>query len=223
MSYVKYEKYIRSPEWQVKRAAAIVAAGGKCQLCSSTKKLNVHHNNYDRLGNEIPTDLAVLCEDCHEAFHAIRDERTKQKARQRAEAKGRRYGNHKPLLPSLPAPKPVRATPGKQITFVVTREYVNSFITPRGGITNRGIRLLGLGPKPKSGWKHYVIGTTVTVDENELAAELAEMELRRAVVLTDEQCWEVVARADAGETNLTEAYGCTKAEIKRALRRFKLA
>lgn len=65
-----YDDYLLSPQWQVKRKGALDRAGGKCQMCAATKRqLHVHHNNYHRLFDELPTDLIVLCCDCHRLFH----------------------------------------------------------------------------------------------------------------------------------------------------------
>lgn len=64
-----YHAYLRSPEWKAKRDAQVEAAGGRCQVCNSAKQLNCHHRTYERIGNEIPDDLFVLCADCHVIFH----------------------------------------------------------------------------------------------------------------------------------------------------------
>jgi len=64
----KYEQYINSPQWKQTRADALKRAGYKCQVCGApqaSKSLEVHHVTYDRLGTELPTDLRVLCKDCH--------------------------------------------------------------------------------------------------------------------------------------------------------------
>ena len=61
---------MQSERWQEQRRGALQRAGYKCQLCSrTTGQLHVHHNDYSRLGNELPTDLVVLCERCHNVFH----------------------------------------------------------------------------------------------------------------------------------------------------------
>lgn len=67
--YGTYSEYLRSPRWKDTREGALTRAGGHCQLCRSTKSLNVHHNTYERVGNELPEDLVVLCRKHHEAFH----------------------------------------------------------------------------------------------------------------------------------------------------------
>jgi len=64
-----YHAYLRSPEWKAKRDAQVEAAGGRCQVCNSTKQLNCHHRTYERIGNELPDDLFVLRAECHQIFH----------------------------------------------------------------------------------------------------------------------------------------------------------
>lgn len=65
-----YAEYLKTAEWQKTRRRALASAGVKCQMCSATDKpLNVHHNTYERLGYERPSDLIVLCEPCHAKHH----------------------------------------------------------------------------------------------------------------------------------------------------------
>lgn len=65
-----YQEYLQSPYWQQRRHFAMKQARYSCQICNSKdKKLNVHHRSYERLGQELQTDLIVLCEDCHLIFH----------------------------------------------------------------------------------------------------------------------------------------------------------
>ncbi len=69
--FVDYRKYLRSPEWNSKRKVALREAGYRCQICNAGNcVLDVHHRTYERLGHELPTDLCVLCESCHDIFHA---------------------------------------------------------------------------------------------------------------------------------------------------------
>lgn len=63
-----YLTYLRSATWRSKRIAALERAGQRCQVCNSPDKLQVHHRTYERLGNELPEDLTVLCDDCHTLF-----------------------------------------------------------------------------------------------------------------------------------------------------------
>ncbi len=64
--------YLSSPFWATKREAALAAALNRCQVCNASNEqsiLDVHHRTYDRLGDEDPEDLIVLCRDCHTLFH----------------------------------------------------------------------------------------------------------------------------------------------------------
>lgn len=66
-----YASYLRTEHWRAVATQARLAAGHKCQLCGATGvELHVHHNTYDRLGDELPHDLIVLCGECHDEFHA---------------------------------------------------------------------------------------------------------------------------------------------------------
>ena len=68
----EYKKYLSTKVWDEKRREKLKEAGYKCQLCSKKDvKLHVHHNTYERIGDEDMNDLIVLCEDCHKKFHDI--------------------------------------------------------------------------------------------------------------------------------------------------------
>lgn len=69
---MKYEEYLRTPEWQRTRQQAIERARFRCQVCNAAAGLEVHHRNYEDLGAERPWDLTVLCDGCHELFHENR-------------------------------------------------------------------------------------------------------------------------------------------------------
>jgi hypothetical protein len=65
-----YPLYLKTPEWRRTRAAALLRAGNACSLdVTHTDGLEAHHNNYDRLGAELSSDLAVLCHSCHQLHH----------------------------------------------------------------------------------------------------------------------------------------------------------
>jgi len=64
-----YHQYLDTEHWRAMRSAALNRSKFKCQLCKSEGHLNVHHNNYDRLGEEEHHDLVVLCRECHATFH----------------------------------------------------------------------------------------------------------------------------------------------------------
>jgi 5-methylcytosine-specific restriction endonuclease McrA len=60
-----YLAYMISEAWHARRLLALYKAGYRCQICGSREHLQVHHNNYERLGHELDSDLIVLCQDCH--------------------------------------------------------------------------------------------------------------------------------------------------------------
>jgi|GEM_PF-2903918 len=72
---INYYAYIASEEWRQRAHAAKQRAGNRCQVCnrpSGEVMLNAHHRTYERLGNEHPDDITVLCRDCHELYERNR-------------------------------------------------------------------------------------------------------------------------------------------------------
>jgi len=68
----KYQSYLQSDDWQRKRTRVLQQRGAKCEVCGIKHRLQVHHLTYDRLGNELLSDLKVLCWACHEREHGLR-------------------------------------------------------------------------------------------------------------------------------------------------------
>lgn len=64
-----YAEYLLTDHWQEQRQAALERANHRCQVCNATITLNVHHRTYERRGDELPEDLIVLCQGCHQLFH----------------------------------------------------------------------------------------------------------------------------------------------------------
>ncbi len=70
---VDYYTYIQSDRWRQKANQAKQRAGYRCQICNrsaSETQLDAHHRTYERLGNEAPEDITVLCRDCHFLYEA---------------------------------------------------------------------------------------------------------------------------------------------------------
>ena len=61
-----YHRYMASREWALKRQEVRARSGGKCDRCKIRDMASVHHTTYERLGNELPTDLLAVCKPCHE-------------------------------------------------------------------------------------------------------------------------------------------------------------
>lgn len=64
-----YERYLKTHHWARTREQTLLRCRHECQVCGAVENLQVHHKNYDRVGREYPTDLVVLCRDCHAKFH----------------------------------------------------------------------------------------------------------------------------------------------------------
>lgn len=65
-----YKLYLQTDEWAATRTAALRRARYACQLCKGNgMALDVHHNTYERRGSEMPSDLVVMCRDCHSKHH----------------------------------------------------------------------------------------------------------------------------------------------------------
>lgn len=79
MNRNKYKEYLNSLDWLLKKNELINVYKEKgwkieCSVCNRTDNLQVHHNNYDNVGNEILTDgrifeLTFMCRDCHYKWH----------------------------------------------------------------------------------------------------------------------------------------------------------
>jgi len=66
---MKYKDYLNSPHWREFRKS-IYSIRKTCQKCTAkNKKLNIHHRHYRTLGNEKPSDVIVLCQECHFRDH----------------------------------------------------------------------------------------------------------------------------------------------------------
>ncbi len=65
-----YKEYLQTPEWNQRRNRHLKSARFSCQVCNASNSiLDVHHRTYERRGNELFTDLIVLCRNCHSLFH----------------------------------------------------------------------------------------------------------------------------------------------------------
>lgn len=70
----KYNQYIKSVEWYNLKIDLLQRRGCRCEKCGKRKRptsLHIHHITYERLFNEIPTDLIILCPLCHAKEHGI--------------------------------------------------------------------------------------------------------------------------------------------------------
>lgn len=79
----EYIEYLESTEWKAKREKKLKESEYKCAHTNSKSDcrgaLQVHHLNYNNLGNEPLSDLLVLCEYHHKK--ADRNRQAKNKAK----------------------------------------------------------------------------------------------------------------------------------------------
>ena len=64
-----YYDYLQSYEWSEIRRELFENRGEECELCGYGHSLQIHHLTYARLFNEDPSDLQILCRNCHEKVH----------------------------------------------------------------------------------------------------------------------------------------------------------
>lgn len=67
----KYERYLDSLEWELKRNAVFQREKGICQGCGDSPIENVHHLTYLHIYHELLFELVGLCETCHCKCHFI--------------------------------------------------------------------------------------------------------------------------------------------------------
>jgi hypothetical protein len=70
-----YSTYMRSAAWAAIRRQIWIRAGWACERCGvewGRGSLECHHLDYRRLGRELPMDLVLVCEGCHDFLHGRR-------------------------------------------------------------------------------------------------------------------------------------------------------
>lgn len=73
MNTEQYQRYLQSREWCEKREVIKERASNICERCKYYPLDHVHHLTYERIYNELLTDLQGICRDCHEYIHAKSD------------------------------------------------------------------------------------------------------------------------------------------------------
>lgn len=68
---MKYSDFLKTPYWIAIAERVKIRAKNSCQVCNSTKNLNVHHRSYQNHGTELyhMEDLICLCKECHTKYH----------------------------------------------------------------------------------------------------------------------------------------------------------
>ena len=78
---INYDAYLLSEDWRNKSHEAKRRAGFRCQVCNrgtdQVLQLEAHHRTYENLGDEKPSDITVLCNECHGLFEQAKKQRKK--------------------------------------------------------------------------------------------------------------------------------------------------
>lgn len=61
-----YSDYLQSEHWKKLKKRCVLV---QCCVCGTMKGLLGHHIRYRNLMDVLPTDIAAMCERCHEDFH----------------------------------------------------------------------------------------------------------------------------------------------------------
>ena len=65
-----YENYLNSSKWITFRNKIKKERGDKCEKCGKEGVvLDGHHITYERLTEELPEDILIICRPCHEKIH----------------------------------------------------------------------------------------------------------------------------------------------------------
>ena len=94
---MKYADYITSPAWYARRrkwwdvhedrtGTRIMLCPGGCGTQVNERDDDMHHMSYDRLGDELHTDLLPLCRRCHETVHMLIENSPNWRKMDRAQA-----------------------------------------------------------------------------------------------------------------------------------------
>lgn len=231
-----YDAYIQSPQWRIRREAAVGRAGGKCQLCASTRALNVHHNDYARLFDELPTDLVALCAKCHKHFHgllpvdelmAIDAAGRRKIAAENAAARASKRESWMPLA--------------GEGDIALTHSIIESFKTPRGGFNGPTLRMLGVPQPLPPGWHGKLVGVYMTrekIDAIRCAAAMGnksdanklnrmsreEQQQQTMLTLTKAQKLEIIKMAGRGRNHkkIGRYFGINKDMVREVIRGFPI-
>jgi len=61
----EYQQYLASREWALLKEQIRKRSGDKCERCLRDPYESTHHLTYERVGNELLTDLLAVCNACH--------------------------------------------------------------------------------------------------------------------------------------------------------------
>lgn len=69
--YRDYCTYLRSAHWHSVKARYRVSDQPQDCICGEAEAIQLHHMTYERVGEELLTDLTPLCPTCHAMIHTL--------------------------------------------------------------------------------------------------------------------------------------------------------
>lgn len=69
----RYDKYLLTPEWQMKRDKVLRRDKNLCQGCFVRPAISAHHLTYKHVGCEFLFELVSVCAECHGRLHSSQD------------------------------------------------------------------------------------------------------------------------------------------------------
>lgn len=66
-----YRDYIQSQRWMQRKRKYFETHEKKCKACKTSRRIELHHKTYNRLGQERDADLVPLCQLCHSKVHDL--------------------------------------------------------------------------------------------------------------------------------------------------------
>ena len=70
--WVRYNAYLKSPEWKAQHDRVLARDDHKCTRCGSDKRLQAHHTSYETYnekGQALDEEIITLCFRCHRGEH----------------------------------------------------------------------------------------------------------------------------------------------------------
>lgn len=71
LGFGTYKAYLASAHWQEFRRRYWASGEPKECICGETQRLQLHHLTYERLGEELLSDVTPLCGHCHTMIHTL--------------------------------------------------------------------------------------------------------------------------------------------------------
>lgn len=73
LGFRSYPHYLRSARWADKRREYQESGLPQDCFCGETEGIQLHHMTYERVGEELLTDLTPVCPPCHAMIHTLAD------------------------------------------------------------------------------------------------------------------------------------------------------